>query len=70
MVLANLSNADLYESTGGRENFSESLVTIEVKPSMLEVFSDSFLAIGSKTTGGIDKRSVASRNIAGSFIVY
>ena len=37
-TIASLSNADLYESTGGRKNFSESLVTIEVKPSMLEVF--------------------------------
>ena len=53
-------------SAGGKENFSESFETTEVRQSMLEVFSESFFAIGSRKTGGIERRSVASTNIAGS----
>ena len=55
-------------SAGGKENVSESCETTEVRQSMLEVFSESFFAIGSRTTGGIERRSVASTNIAGSLL--
>ena len=68
MLLARLSRVVLKVSAGGKEKFSESCETTDVKQSMLEVFSESFLAIGSRTTGGIERRSVASTNIAGSLL--
>ena len=64
--MAKLSRADL--SAGGEKNFSESCETTEVKQSMLEVFSESFFATGSRTTGGIERKSVASTNTAGSLL--
>ena len=68
MLLARLSRVVLKVSAGGKENFSESCETTEVRQSMLKVFSESFFAIGSRTTGGIERRSVASTNIAGSLL--
>ena len=56
-------------SAGGKEKFSESCEITEVRQSMLEVFSESFFAVGSRTTGGIERRSVASTNITGSLLV-